>query len=261
MQAQHTPGAVSMGLFRTFILDRLKRTGSGTERGLRRQLEKRLHYRFRDDELLIRALKHRSYVYANFGHGIDSNERLEFLGDAVLDLIVADFLYRRYPNRREGDLTEMKSLVVSRTVLARKAEAAELDAYVLLSPEERQAGGARQPSILGDVLEAIIGAVYLDGGLGAARRLVDELILDDFGELIEREDYTNYKSKLLEHAQSTGDGHPRYLVHAEAGPDHCKVFSVEVSVNGRILGRGEGRSKKNAQQMAARDALQRLGVL
>jgi ribonuclease III len=227
----------------------------------RRQLEASIHYVFRDPSLLTIALKHRSYVYAHEGHGIDSNERLEFLGDAVLDLLVADFLFGRFPGKREGDMTQMKSLLVSRAVLSRKARAIGLDEFVLLSDEERHAGGGRQPSILCDVCEAVIGAVYLDGGLDAARRLVHDHVLDDFDELIQREDYTNFKSKLLEHSQSLGSGHPRYLVHAEDGPDHAKTFSVEVSVTGDSIGRGQGRSKKEAQQMAAKDALQRLGAL
>ncbi len=233
----------------------------GLERRVRQRVEHALEYRFRNVALLGQALKHRSYVYAHRGHGIDSNERLEFLGDAVLDLVVADFLYGRYPGKREGTLTQLKSLVVSRSVLSRKALALGLDELVLLSPEERGAGGGRQPSILCDALEALIGAVYLDGGLEAARRLVHARVLGDFDELIAREDYTNFKSKLLEHTQSMGNGYPRYLVRAEEGPDHCKTFSVEVSVTGASLGRGRGRSKKEAQQMAARDALRRLGAL
>ena len=251
-----------MGWIRALIR-RLRGAGDATELDdcTRRRLEARIQYTFQDAGLLTNALKHRSYVYAHEGHGIDSNERLEFLGDAVLDLLVADFLFRRFPGKREGDLTQMKSLLVSRAVLSRKARAIGLDRFVLLSDEERHAGGGRQPSILCDVYEAVLGAVYLDSGLDAARRLVHDHVLDDFDELLAREDYTNFKSKLLEHAQSLGSGHPRYLVHAEEGPDHAKTFSVEVSVTGESVGRGRGRSKKEAQQMAARDALQRLGAV
>ena len=224
-------------------------------------LEGRIGYRFRNRDLLVKALKHRSYVYAQQGHGIDANERLEFLGDAVLDLLVADFLFQRFQDKREGDLTQMKSLVVSRMVLARKARKIELERFVLLSPEERSAGGGEQPSILCDSFEALIGAIYLDGGLEACRAFVARNVLDDFATLIQRADYVNFKSKLLEHTQSMGSGHPRYLVNSEEGPDHCKVFSVEVCVAGERVGRGQGRSKKEAQQKAARDALQRLGPL
>lgn len=223
-------------------------------------LERRIGYRFRDPELLVNALKHRSYVYAHQGRGIESNERLEYLGDAVLDLLVADFLFHRYRDRREGDLTQMKSLVVNRLVLAKKGRGLALDRFVLLSAEEREAGGGKQPSILCDALEALIGAVYLDGGLEAARAFVGRNVLNDFDELIRADDYINFKSKLLEHTQSLGSGHPRYLVHAEEGPDHCKVFSVEVYITGERVGWGQGRSKKEAQQRAARDALQRLGA-
>ena len=226
-----------------------------------RELQARLGYRFRDSSLLVQALKHRSYVYALQGTGIESNERLEYLGDAVLDLLVADFLYRQFGELREGDLTEMKSLVVSRTVLSRKARKLDLGTFILLSNEERSAGGAKQSSILSDALEAIIGAIYLDGGLESARGSVEFIILDDFDELSQREDHINFKSRLVEHTQSTGSGHPKYLVQDEEGPDHKKTFSVQVSVTGETMGTGRGRSKKEAQQMAARDALERLGQL
>lgn len=226
-----------------------------------RELEEKIDYRFGDLSLLVTALKHRSYVYALHGHGIESNERLEYLGDAVLDLVVADFLFRRFNDKREGDLTQMKSLIVSRAILAKKARNIDLGRYVLLSPEEHSAGGAKQPSILCDAFEALIGVIYLDGGIEAGRNFVERFVLNDFDEMIRRDDYINFKSKLLEHTQSTGCGHPKYMVHAEEGPDHRKVFSVEVSVNTEKLGWGRGRSKKEAQQMAARDALQRLGTL
>ena len=225
-----------------------------------RELEKAIDYRFRDPSLLVTALKHRSYVYALRGHGIESNERLEYLGDAVLDLVVADFLFRKFKDKREGDLTQMKSLIVNRTVLAKKARNIELGRYVLLSPEEYNAGGAKQPSILCDAFEALIGVIYLDGGIEAGRNFVEHFVLNDFDDLIRRDDYINFKSKLLEHTQGTGCGHPKYMVHAEEGPDHRKVFSVEVSVNTEKLGWGKGRSKKEAQQMAAKDALQRLAT-
>ena len=226
-----------------------------------RQLQTHIGYRFRDHRLLEQALKHRSYVYARQGTGVESNERLEYLGDAVLDLLVAEFLYREYRALREGDLTQMKSLVVSRTILAAKARGIDLDQFILLSAEERRAGGAIQPSILSDTLEAIIGAIYLDGGLEAARRTVHDVLLQDFEELNTREDFVNFKSRLLEHTQSQGSGHPKYHVHNEHGPDHDKLFSVNVSITGETLGSGQGRSKKEAQQMAARDALKRLGQL
>ena len=245
------------------LWNRFKPTGDSDELSLEslRTLEDMVGYRFQETELLVKALKHRSYVYAQQGSGIESNERLEFLGDAVLDLLVAEFLFRRFEDKREGDLTQMKSLLVSRTVLARQARRFGLDAFVLLSAEERDSGGGRQPSILCDAFESLIGAIYLDGGLEPCRHFVQNAVLDDFHELIKQDDYINFKSKLLEHSQSLGNGHPRYLVHSEEGPDHDKIFSVEVSVTGERIGRGQGRSKKEAQQMAAKAALQHLDAL
>jgi ribonuclease-3 len=233
----------------------------GLSRRQFRDLEGQLGYRFRDPLVLVHALKHRSYVYAHQGDGVDSNERLEYLGDAVLDLVVAAFLFHRYADRREGDLTQMKSLAVSRAVLARRARTIDLGRHILLSPEERAAGGDDQDSILSDAFEAVIGAMYLDGGLSPARRFIETVILHDIDELGRREDFINFKSKLLEHVQGMGDGHPRYQVQDEQGPDHEKVFSVDVSVTGQTIGSGQGRSKKEAQQMAARDALQKLGQI
>ena len=224
-------------------------------------LEARIGYRFQNPSLLVKALKHRSYVYARQESGIESNERLEFLGDAVLDLLVAEYLFGDFSDKREGDLTQMKSLVVSRQVLSKKAIQIGLGRFILLSTEERSAGGDKQPSILCDAFEALLGALYLDGGIEGCRRFVKTHVLDDFYDLIQRDDFVNFKSRLLEHTQSEGNGHPRYLVHAEDGPDHDKLFSVEVSVAGERIGRGKGRSKKEAQQMAAKDALQNLGNL
>ncbi len=218
-------------------------------------------YHFRDSELLLKALKHRSFVYAHEESGIDSNERLEFLGDAVLDLLVAEYLFSNFEGKREGELTQMKSLVVSRQVLAKKAEAINLGSFVLLSDEERAAGGGRQSSILCDTFEALICAIFLDGGIRPCRCFVRDHVLDDFDELILREDSINFKSRLLEYTQSLGNGHPRYFVSAEDGPDHEKIFSVEVSITDECVGSGRGRSKKEAQQMAARDALRYLGAL
>jgi len=230
------------------------------ENGRLEGLTSRIGYRFRDRELLLKALKHRSFVYAQEESGIDSNERLEFLGDAVLDLLVAEYLFSNFKGKREGELTQMKSLVVSRQVLAKKAEDINLGVFVLLSDEERAAGGGGQSSILCDTFEALIGAMFLDGGISPCRIFISDHVLDDFDELILREDFINFKSRLLEHTQSLGDGHPRYLVSAEDGPDHEKIFSVEVSVTGECIGSGQGRSKKEAQQMAARNALRHLGA-
>jgi ribonuclease-3 len=220
----------------------------------------KLGYIFSDSVLLIQALKHRSYVYAIDEESIESNDRLEFLGDAVLDLVVTENLYRRFEHKREGDLTQVKSLLVSKVVLAQRGRELGLGNYLYLSSEEDLAGGRNRTSIIGDAFEALLGAIYLDGGLHAAERFVQRTLLCDAEEIISNGDYLNFKSVLLEHTQSEGHGHPRYLVNSEEGPDHRKVFTVEVVIGGDRMGLGRGRSKKEAQQMAAKEALKTLGV-
>lgn len=230
--------------------------------GSRRALESRLGYRFKNEYLLVKALKHRSYVYAEEGSDrLESNERLEFLGDAVLELLVSEFLFRRFEDKAEGELTQMRSQLVSRTVLAQQADRLGVGTFVLLSPYEREANGGQRPSILCDTLESLIGAIYLDGGLEAARAFVQRAVLADFHQIVQQDATFNFKSKLLEYSQSMGNGPPRYWVHAEEGPDHDKLFIVEVSITGRRMGWGQGRSKKEAQQRAAKDALESLDAL
>jgi ribonuclease-3 len=224
-------------------------------------LEAIIGYRFADRSLLAQALKHRSYVYALDGRGIESNERLEFLGDAVLDLVVTEYLYRSFKSKREGEMTQVKSLIVSKTILAQKGREMSLGRYMMLSREEEQSGGRNRTSIIGDAYEAVLGAIYLDGGLKPARAFVTQHLLCDVEEISANGAYLNFKSVLLEHVQSEGRGHPRYFVNSEEGPDHEKVFTVEVAIGGEVMGQGKGRSKKEAQQMAAKEALRRLGAV
>jgi len=224
------------------------------------ELQSRLQYGFSDPDLLEQALKHRSYVYAVEEGSMASNERLEFLGDAVLDLIVTEYLFRRFQTKREGELTQIKSLLVSKVVLAEKGRDIGLGEFLLLSKEETLSGGRKRTSIIGDAFEALLGAIYLDGGLEPARGFVQRVLLADVDDIISNGNYLNFKSLLLEHTQSEGHGHPRYLVSAEEGPDHRKIFSVEVLISGDRLGEGQGRSKKEAQQMAAKDALKQLSL-
>ncbi|MCH2664647.1 ribonuclease III [bacterium] len=219
-----------------------------------------MQYRFADPDLLDLALRHRSHVYANAEEGITSNERLEFLGDAILDLVVTEDLFCRHTDKREGELTQIKSLLVSKAVLAQKARDIGIGNFLHLNHEEDLAGGRGRTSILGDAFEAVLGAIYLDGGVESARVFVTDHLLKNQDEITSDGSYINFKSALLEHTQSVGHGHPRYLVHAEDGPDHRKTFTVEVLVAGDRVGLGRGRSKKEAQQMAAREALEKLGV-
>lgn len=218
-------------------------------------LEVRLGHRFTDVELLRTALTHRSHVYRSGQERLQSNERLEFLGDSVLGLIVNEHLYRAFPERSEGELTKIKSLIVSRAVLGRSAENIGLGEYLILAPGEVDAGGRRRASILSDAYEAVLGALYLDGGLEPVRAFVSAELLESLEETLADHRLANYKSQLQEKIQAHLKTPPRYKVSATSGPDHAKKFVVEVVVRGRVLGRGEGKSKKVAEQRAAREAL------
>ncbi|MFH1144481.1 MAG: ribonuclease III [Candidatus Eisenbacteria bacterium] len=210
---------------------------------------------FRDPRFLQRALTHRSYLGGEEAHGPESNERLEFLGDAVLELIVIEYLFQRFPLDREGELTQKKSVLVSRSVLADRAEYLGLGRYVLLSEAERDAGGSERRSILADAFEAVLGAIYLDRGLEEARRFVERWVLAQADRILRDTEKQNFKSILQESVQARLRVHPRYRVMSETGPDHEKLFTVEVVVRGSVLGRGMGRNKKEAEQQAAREAL------
>jgi ribonuclease III len=218
-----------------------------------RKIESVLGYDFKDKNLLSKALSHRSSVTDGF-----ANERLEFLGDAVLGVIVSDFLFRRYPNHNEGNLTKIKASLVNEAMLSKVAINHELGNFIYLSPEEEKSGGRAKPSIIADATEAIIGAVYLDNGLEAASQVIHKLILRDFEQLIKDETMLNYKGELLERMQGEGRGTPRYEVINEIGPDHIKTFEISVSVDGVRLGIGKGMSKKEAEQRAAKMALENL---
>lgn len=223
-----------------------------------RGLQALIGYRFRDEGLLVQALSHRSYAYELDQPSLNSNERLEFLGDAVLNLAVAEYLYGRFREHREGTLTQMKSTMVSKRVLARRAKELRLGEYVMLGEAEEASGGRERTSILGDAYEALIGAMYLDGGMHPVRKFLKRYLLYDIDELLSDDELKNYKSVLLELVQREGWGHLVYEVQREEGPDHRKLFTVEVRVKGRTYGIGQGRSKKRAEQMAAREALKRL---
>ncbi len=220
-----------------------------------------LGYDFSDHDLFVQALKHRSYLSVSSEARIHSNERLELLGDAVLDLVVVEFLYHRFPDKEEGDLTSMKSLIVSRRILARIARAMELGQFILMSESEEKSGGRSRASINSDALEAIIGAIYLDGGLEKARDFIDRKILCHFDEIMADELHTNFKSMLLEYAQSQNIGTPCYHVRSVEGPDHEKVFTIQVTLRNEVLGLGTATSKKRAEQLAAQEALKNLYLI
>jgi ribonuclease III len=222
-------------------------------------LEKELGHTFARPELLHHALSHRSHSNNTGGVG-DSNERLEFLGDAVLDLVVTEELFRSHPDRQEGYLAKVKSLVVSAKVLAECARAIDLGSHMKLSKSEDRAGGRDRESILADAFEAVIGATYLDGGIGPCKRLLQRVLVTRFSEFLEDLRLLNYKSALLEHAQGRGWGAPRYDVLHQDGPEHGKRYTIAVRVRDEVWGEGDGASKKEAEQAAARDALERRSI-
>ena len=218
-----------------------------------------ISYRFREESYLRQALTHRSFLYNKTGWRI-SNERLEFLGDAVLGMVVTDELYHRFPKRSEGELTKAKSCVVNREMLAREAKKMGLGDYLYLGSGEERSGGRNRKSILSDMYEALIGAIYLDGGLDEARRFISQHLLRDMDRILTGKFNHNYKSWLLEHVQGEGGSSPEYRVLEETGPDHKKEFTVEVRVAGKVLGMGRGYSKKKAEQDAAFQAIKHLGL-
>jgi ribonuclease-3 len=221
-----------------------------------RKLQKRIGVRFTDLSLLEQALTHRSYSHVTSQTRNDSNERMEFLGDSVLGLSVAQFLYLRFPDRTEGALSKMKSLLVSRKVLSAVARDTGFGEFLLLSGEESEMGGRDRTSILADSFEGVIGAIYLDQGYRAANKFIQRFLLGNIHEILKDEEHTNYKSLLQEYVQSKRLSHPIYRVRKEVGPEHEKEFAIEVVVRGDVWGKGRGRSKKDAEQNAARNALE-----
>jgi len=206
--------------------------------------------------LLRQALTHPS-VLDEEGAGWESNQRLEFLGDAVLGLVVGEYLYRRLPEATEGRLTSIKSEAVRGKTLAEVARKLELGDYVILGPQERASGGAGKPSILADCVEAILGAIYLSLGLEAASRFVQEHFGDRLEELIHSSDTLDPKSELQQIVQALSQRLPVYTTVSEEGPPHARLFEVEVRFGDTVLGRGRGTSKQRAQQSAAKQALER----
>jgi ribonuclease-3 len=218
-------------------------------------LGRRLGHQFQDPSLLRQALAHRSWC-AEFP-GNPSNERLEFLGDAVLGWVVADLAYGRYPDLPEGKLTDVRKAVVNATALAQLADAINLGDSILLGKGEAAAGGRRKPSILSDALEAVIGAVYVDGGPNTVRTVITSLLGDRLDDVVERLAVLDHKTALQELTARLFDVAPTYAIREE-GPDHEKRFFATVLVRSVPWGQGEGRSKKQAEQAAAREACARL---
>ena len=217
-------------------------------------LETRIHYKFRNSLLLAEALTHPSLAYESQHRNFD-NQRLEFLGDAVLQLIVTEELFRRFAAATEGHLTKLRSRVVSRRALAKFATAIHLGDYILLGKGEESTGGRRRLSTLADAFESLIGAVFLDSGVEKARELVLRLLEDELGSMEEGSEEMNPKGELQECLQAIHPQAPEYRIISESGPDHRRVFQAEVSWRGKVLASGKGKSKKEAEARAAQEAL------
>jgi len=225
------------------------------------ELQTRVGYVFHDRGLLEHALTHKSRAAEDASGGVADNESLEFLGDAVLGLVVADLLFHQYPDYTEGQKSKVKAAVVSTQTLARQAEEIRLGEHLILGRGEEKTGGRFKQALLADAYEALIAAIYLDGGLDAARAFLRRELKPAIDAGIAQTFAPDYKSTLQERLQALGRPLPEYRLSGSEGPDHRKTFSIEVVVNGEVLGTATGRAKKEAEQEAARLALGRLGAL
>ena len=219
------------------------------------ELEEKCGYSFKDKDLLIRALKHSSWSFEHKEDPHLCNERLEFLGDAVLELASSVFLYHEYPKKQEGELSRLRAALVWEDALFEAAEELSLGDYLLLGKGEEQCGGRGKKSLLSDAFEALIGAIYLDGGFAPAEAFVRRFCLKD----VERHSRNHDCKSALQELTQKKNGHlPSYRLVAEKGPDHSKEFVVEVLLDGRVLGSGSGNSRKTAEKEAAKSALETL---
>lgn len=220
------------------------------------ELEAAIGYRFRNITLLQNALAHSSYANERWHDSLKSNERLEFLGDSVLGMVVAEYLYRNFADRPEGELTRMRADMVCETSLAAVADRLDLGKHLLLGHGEEQGGGRKRASILADAVESIIAASFLDGGMEAARGIIQRFVLCDVP--VTRLHNEDYKTALQELVQQKKNQSLSYALTDQTGPDHDKHFTVQVSLNGQVIGEGTGTSKKRAEQDAARCAIEKI---
>ena len=221
-----------------------------------KDLEAAIGYRFKNITLLQNALTHSSYANERWHDSLMSNERLEFLGDSILGMVVAEYLYRNFANRPEGELTRMRADMVCESSLARIAEQVNLGKHLLLGHGEEQGGGRNRPSILADAVESVIAASFLDGGMAAAEGLIRRFVLCNVP--VSKLKNLDYKTSLQELVQQKKNQQLSYQLTGESGPDHDKEFFVDVLLNGAVVGKGTGSSKKRAEQDAARAAIEAL---
>lgn len=224
-------------------------------------LEKSLGFTFSDKELLARAFTHRSFLNEHRGEKLEPNERLEFLGDSVLNYCVSQYLFTTYPENPEGDLTNFRASIVKTEFLSGIARELNLNSYILMSKGEEDSGGRERETILADTVEAFLGGIFLDQGIEACLRFVTTYIVPHLGPIIEKRSYRDYKSRLQEHTQIEKDGTPSYRVLSTEGPDHDRIFQVGVYVHNKLMGKGSGKNKQQAEQEAAQNALAKLKIL
>ncbi|MCF0222173.1 MAG: ribonuclease III [Fibrobacter sp.] len=221
-------------------------------------LEAKLGYRFKDPELLAHALVHRSFLMGKNMPYESNNERLEFLGDSVLNMLTTEYLYKTYPEDPEGELSKRKSAIVSWPACAQSSREWDLSEYIKVGKAENKMTGRGKEAILADAYEAVLGAVYLDGGLEEVRTILNKIHFPRVPEIISGSDFVNHKSALLEFLQGELRTVPEYVLVGEEGPEHDKTFTTEVHVNGKVYAQGSGPNKKSAEQEAARLTLELL---
>jgi len=220
------------------------------------RLARVLQYEIRDKRVFYEALSHRSYLQVSNHGDMLSNERLEFLGDSVLNLVVGEYLFNNMAGANEGDLTVIRSRLVNRKALNQIAHDLGLMNFILMSPGAAQVSERGLETILSDAYEAIIGALYVDGGYREAEKFIERSLLASLRRGVLKVEDENFKSQLLERAQACGHGIPRYVTVSETGPDHDRTFTVEVFIGNESYGKGSGKNKKTAEQCAARQALE-----
>lgn len=218
----------------------------------------RFQLKFNDPSLIQRALTHRSVMNHLSGPNAQSNERLEFLGDAVLDLIVSDFLYRTYPDHQEGELTKTRAILISRKVHSELGRQMNLGQYVIMDRSIEKTGGRNHSGVNADAYEAIVAALYLDQGLESAKSWVQDTLLSRHTDILNEDKHRNFKSELLELLQGRNLPLPEFQIDSEVGPEHDKEFSVAIYLGELRVGSGDGKSKKQAEQAAAKDAIRRI---
>ncbi len=241
-------------LFRNFFRGQRKLRRKSCEKSL----TEKIGYTFRNPDLFCEALTHKSFSNEQYGRGVPHNERLEFLGDAVLDLVVSQYIFHAFPDFPEGRLTRLRADVVSEKSLAAIGRTLDLGACLFLGKGEARSGGRDKDSLIADGLEALLGSIFCDGGLEEVRIIIESLFRDPIERAAQRKIGADYKTRLQENLQGRFGKPPRYALVQAEGPDHERTYSVEVSFEDRIIGRGQGRTKKAAEQEAACKALEEL---